>query len=168
MVPSTRMMIGVLTLARPHSAALISVPVRAVTVAPPVPPVVDRPNPIGVPDGVAAAASCRIHRDGGAWVDCVPQLLVCVAVAVQDAVGLTVCVREVPDVPQPLQDQLPPDEGSGAKFTCAPELMVALAVCVPLMTGVIAVGVQPPPPPRVAAAAFELKKFPARNLIQYQ
>jgi hypothetical protein len=75
-------------------------------------------------------------------VDCVPQLLVCVAVAVQEAVGLTVCVREEPDVPQPDQDQLPPEEGSGAKATLAPELMVALAVCVPFMTAVIVVAGQ--------------------------
>ena len=66
----------------------------------------------------------------------------CVAVAVQDAVGLTVCVREVPEVPQPDQDQLPPEEGSGAKATDAPELMVALAVWVPLMTAVIVVAGQ--------------------------
>ena len=66
----------------------------------------------------------------------------CVAVAVQEAVGLTVCVREVPDVPQPLQDQLPPEEGSGAKATCAPELTVALAVWVPLMTAVMVVAGQ--------------------------
>ena len=60
----------------------------------------------------------------------------------QEAVGDTVCVREVPDVPQPLQDQLPPDDGSGAKATEAPELMVALAVCVPLITAVIVVAGQ--------------------------
>lgn len=71
-----------------------------------------------------------------------PQLLVCVAVAEQEAVGNTVCVREVPDVPQPLQDQVPPEEGSGAKATCAPELTVALAVCVPLITAVIVVAGQ--------------------------
>jgi hypothetical protein len=46
------MMIGVLTEARAHSAALICVPVLAVTVVPPVPPVVERPKPIGVPEGV--------------------------------------------------------------------------------------------------------------------
>jgi hypothetical protein len=43
------MMIGVLTLARPHSAWLICVPVLAVTVAPPAPPVAERPNPTGAP-----------------------------------------------------------------------------------------------------------------------
>ena len=48
-VPSIRMVNGVLTLARAHSAALISAPVRAVTTAPPAPPVVALPNPIGVP-----------------------------------------------------------------------------------------------------------------------
>ena len=52
MVPFTRMMIGVLTLARAHNAALICAPVDAVTVVPPAPPVAERPNPIGVPDGV--------------------------------------------------------------------------------------------------------------------
>ena len=62
--------------------------------------------------------------------------------AVQDAVGLTVCVREVPEVPQPLHDHVPPVEGSGAKATEAPELMVALAVWVPLMTAVIVVAGQ--------------------------
>ena len=66
----------------------------------------------------------------------------CVAVAVQDAVGLTVCVREVPEVPQPDHDQLPPEAGSGAKATDAPEVMVALAVWVPLMTAVIVVAGQ--------------------------
>src|ERR1700741_5563865 len=51
MVPLTRMMSGVLTLARAHSAALICAPVLAVTVAPPAPPVVFRPNPIALPVG---------------------------------------------------------------------------------------------------------------------
>ena len=68
--------------------------------------------------------------------------MVCVAVAVQEAVGSTVCVLEVPEVPQPFQDQVPPEEGSGAKVTCAPELTVALAVCVPLMTAVMVVAGQ--------------------------
>ena len=49
MVPFTRMMIGVLTLARAHSAALICAPVLAVTTAPPWPPVTVRPKPTGVP-----------------------------------------------------------------------------------------------------------------------
>jgi hypothetical protein len=138
---------GVLTLARAHSAALNSAPVCTVTVAPPAPPVVERPNPIGVPgdpppllldDEPLTVMVC-------ARVDCVPQLLVYVAVAVQEAVGLTVCVREVPDVPQPLQAQLPPEEGSGAKATDAPEATVALAVCTPLMTAVIVVAVHVPP-----------------------
>ena len=40
MVPSTSMVIGVLLLARPHSAAWIAVPVVARTVCPPAPPVV--------------------------------------------------------------------------------------------------------------------------------
>jgi hypothetical protein len=140
MVPFTRMMIGVLTLARVHSAVLSCVPVLTVTVAPPAPPVVDRPKPIGVPDGVEGGVPFTVMVC--ARVDCVPQLLVCVAVAVQDAVGLTVCVREEPEVPQPDQDQLPPEDGNGAKATDAPELMVALAVWVPLMTAVMFVAGQ--------------------------
>src|SRR6185436_1866280 len=102
MVPFTRMMIGVLTLARPHSAWLSCVPVVTVTVVPPAPPVVERPKPIGVPEGVEGGVvpfTVMVCER----VDCVPQLLVCVAVAVQEAVGNTVCVREVPVVPQPLQ-----------------------------------------------------------------
>jgi len=80
------------------------------------------------------------------WVERVPQVLVYVAVAVQDAVGVTVCVREVPEVPQPVHDQLPPDDGVGAKETDAPEVIVALAVWVPLMNGTIVVAGQVPPP----------------------
>ena len=57
-----------------------------------------------------------------------------VTVAVQDALGETVCVREVPDVPQPLHDHEPPEAGRGAKATVAPELIVALAVWTPLRT----------------------------------
>jgi hypothetical protein len=129
----------VLTLARVQSAVLSCVPVLTVTVAPPAPPVVARPKPIGVPDG---GGGVELTVMVWARVDCVPQLLVCVAVAVQEAVGNTVCVREVPDVPQPLQDQVPPEEGSGAKATCAPELTVALEVCVPLITAVIVVAGQ--------------------------
>jgi hypothetical protein len=136
------MMIGVLTDARPQSAALICVPVLAVTVVPPAPPVVARPNPIGVPEGVEGGVVVPFTVMVWARVDCVPQLLVCVAVAVQDAVGLTVCVREEPEVPQPDHDQLPPEAGNGAKATAAPELMVALAVWVPLMTAVIVVAGQ--------------------------
>src|SRR5689334_17332895 len=124
MVPFTRMMIGVLTVARAHKAALICAPVVAVTVVPPAPPVVDRPKPIGVPEGVEGGV---VPFTVMVWlrVDCVPQLLVCVAVAVQEAVGNTVCVRDVPDVPHPLQDHVPPEDGSGAKATCAPEFTVA-------------------------------------------
>jgi hypothetical protein len=141
---------GVLTLARAHSAALISVPERAVTVAPPAPPVVDRPNPTGVPGDPPPLLLLLLEEDPltvmvWARVDCVPQVLVYVAVAEQEAAGFTVCVREVPEVPQPVQDQLPPVDGSGAKATCAPELIVALAVWVPLMTAVIVVAGQPPP-----------------------
>ncbi|HEV7609989.1 MAG TPA: hypothetical protein VGO61_21830 [Steroidobacteraceae bacterium] len=137
-----------LTLARAHSAALICAPVLAVTVAPPAPPVVDLPNPIGVPPlppPLLLLPPPVLTVMVWARVDCVPQVLVYVAVAVQDAVGWTVCVREVPDVPQPLHDQLPPDDGRGAKATCAPEATVALAVCVPLITAVIVVAGQEPP-----------------------
>src|SRR5262245_43071175 len=138
MVPVTRMMIGVLTVARAHSAALICAPVLAVTVAPPVPPVALRPKPIGVlPPGVepplllppvftVIACVC---------VERVPQLLVYVAVAEHDAVGTTDCVRDVPDVPQPVHDQLPPEAGVGAKFTVVPDVTVAFAVFTPLITG---------------------------------
>lgn len=71
-----------------------------------------------------------------------PQLFVCVAVAVHEAVGNTVCVRDVPEVPQPDQDQLPPEVGVGAKATDAPEATVALEVDEPLMTAPIVVAVQ--------------------------
>jgi hypothetical protein len=81
------------------------------------------------------------------WVEAAPQLLVNVAVAEQDAVGLTVCWLDVPEVPQPFQDQLPPDDGVGAKTTCAPELMLTFPVWVPLIKGVMTVGLQVPPPP---------------------
>ena len=57
------------------------------------------------------------------------------AVAEHEAVGNTVCVREVPVVPQPDHDQLPPEVGVGAKATDAPEATVALEVDEPLMTG---------------------------------
>src|SRR5690349_414803 len=123
MVPDTRMMIGVLTDARAHSAALICAPVLAVTVVPPLPPVVERPKPIGVlPPGVTEPPPLLLEDEPPltvmvcARVETAPQLLVYVAVAVQDAVGLTVCVREVPEVPHPDQAQLPPEEGRGAKF----------------------------------------------------
>ena len=62
--------------------------------------------------------------------------------AVQDAVGKTVCVLALPAVPQPLQDQLPPEVGVGAKTTCAPDATVALAVEVPLMTAPMVVAGQ--------------------------
>jgi hypothetical protein len=134
-VPSTLMINGVLTLARAHSAALISAPVRAVTTAPPAPPVVALPNPTGVPllPPPLPPPPDPFTVMEKTWVEDAPQLLVYVAVAEQDAVGLTVCWRAVPEVPQPLHDQLPPDDGVGAKITCAPELMVALAVWTPLM-----------------------------------
>ncbi len=74
MVPLTRMMIGVLTLARAHSAALICAPVLAVTVAPPAPPVVERPNPIGVPEGVGVGVGAEFTVTEWTWVEFVPQL----------------------------------------------------------------------------------------------
>src|SRR5687767_4938272 len=119
---------GVLTVARAHNAALISAPVRAVTTAPPAPPVVALPNPTGIPLLPPPPPPDPFTVMENTWVEDVPQLLVYVAVAEQDAVGLTVCWRAVPEVPQPLHDQLPLDDGSGLKVTCAPELMVALAV----------------------------------------
>jgi hypothetical protein len=145
---------GVLTLARAHSAALICAPVRAVTTAPPAPPVVALPNPTGVPLGTGVgvgAGDPAFTVMEKTWVERVPQLLVYVVVAEQDAVGVTICWREVPEVPQPVHDQLPPDDGSGAKVTCVPAVMVALAVWAPLMTGVIVVALQVPPPPEVVA-----------------
>jgi hypothetical protein len=72
----------------------------------------------------------------------VPQLLVYLAVAEQEAVGKTVCVRDVPVVPQPDQVQLPPEAGVGAKATDAPEATVALELDEPLMTGPIVVAGQ--------------------------
>ena len=71
-----------------------------------------------------------------------PQLLVYDAVAEHEAVGNTVCVREVPEVPQPDHDQLPPEVGVGAKATDAPEATVALEDCAPLMTGPMVVAGQ--------------------------
>ena len=71
-----------------------------------------------------------------------PQLLTYVAVAEQDAVGKTVWVLAVPAVPQPLQDQLPPEVGVGENATCAPDATVAEAVAVPLMTAPIVVAGQ--------------------------
>ena len=134
------MMIGVLTLARPHSAWLICVPVLAVTVAPPAPPVVARPNPTGEPPLLLLDDPLTVMLN--ACVELVPQLFRYVAVAEQEDVGLTVCVREVPEVPHPLHDQVPPEDGVGAKATDWPDVIVALAVCVPLMNGTMAVAGQ--------------------------
>jgi hypothetical protein len=67
---------------------------------------------------------------------------VCVAVAVHEAVGNTVCVRDVPEVPQPDQAQVPPDVGVGANATDAPEATVALEVDEPLIIGPMVVAVQ--------------------------
>jgi hypothetical protein len=110
------MMIGVLTLARPHSAALICVPVLAVTVAPPAPPVVERPKPTGVPPPLLLLDD-PFTVMLNACVEFVPQLLRYVAVAEHEDVGLTFWVRDVPEVPQPLHDQVPPEEGVGANAT---------------------------------------------------
>ena len=141
MVPFTRMMIGVLTLARPHSAWFNCVPVVTVTVVPPAPPVVERPKPIGVPEGVEGGVVPFTVMECER-VDCVPQLLVCVAVAVHEAVGNTVCVRELPEVPQPDHAHVPPEVGVGENATDAPDATVALEVDVPLMTGPMVVAGQ--------------------------
>lgn len=68
--------------------------------------------------------------------------MVYVAVAEHEAVGNTVCVREEPEVPQPDQDQLPPEVGVGEKATDAPEATVALEDDAPLMTGPMVVAGQ--------------------------
>lgn len=60
----------------------------------------------------------------------------------QEAVGNTVCVREVPVVPQPAQAQVPPEVGVGEKATDAPDATVALDVDEPLMTGPMVVAGQ--------------------------
>jgi hypothetical protein len=67
---------------------------------------------------------------------CAPQLLVCVVVAVQEAEMVTVCERAVPEVPQPVQLQEPPDTGCGPNSTELPATILTLAVCcqVPLFT----------------------------------
>jgi hypothetical protein len=49
-------------------------------------------------------------------------------VAVQEAVGVKVCSREEPEIPHPLQAQLPPVAGSGLRVTEVPVFAVALAV----------------------------------------
>ena len=134
------MMIGVLTLARPHSAWLICVPVLAVTVAPPAPPVVARPKPTGDPPLLLLDDPFTVMLN--ACVELVPQLFRYVAVAEHEDVGLTVCVREVPEVPQPLHDHVPPEDGVGANATDWPDVIVALEVCVPLMNGTMAVAGQ--------------------------
>jgi hypothetical protein len=64
------------------------------------------------------------------WFEVVPQLLVWITVAAQEAVGVKLCSREVPDVPQPLQAQVPPEAGSGLRVTCVPVSEVTLAVWV--------------------------------------
>jgi hypothetical protein len=79
-----------------------------------------------------------------------PQVLMNAPVAVQVAAGDTVCSRALPEVPQPLQLQVPPDEGCGPNCTVLPVLIPTLAVCchAPPLTrrkGVSAVAVQPPP-----------------------
>ena len=47
----------------------------------------------------------------------------------QLAVGDTVCSRAVPEVPQPVQLQEPPDTGCGPNFTELPAAMLTLGVC---------------------------------------
>jgi hypothetical protein len=51
------------------------------------------------------------------------------AVAVQEAVGITVCSRAVPEVPHPVQLHDPPETGCGPNCTESPALMLTLAVC---------------------------------------
>jgi hypothetical protein len=58
-----------------------------------------------------------------------PQLFVYMAVAVQEAAGVTVCSRELPEVPQPLQFQEPPEVGWGPNCTELPALMLMLDAC---------------------------------------
>lgn len=72
---------------------------------------------------------------------------------------MKICSREDPDLPHPLQTQLPPDTGSGLRVTWVPVFAVTLAVWVRVpptaVNGVIAValqvgvggGVEDPPPP---------------------
>ena len=60
---------------------------------------------------------------------CAPQLFVYVAVAVHEPVRVTVCSRDEPDVPHPLQLHEPPLVGCGPNFTDAPEATVTLLVC---------------------------------------
>jgi hypothetical protein len=106
-----------------------------------------------------------------AWLEVVPQLLVWTTVAVQVAVGVKVCSREEPEVPHPLQDQVPPVVGSGLRVAAVPVVAAALALCVLVppteVNGVIAVALQtavgggngagggaaedPPPPHPVSA-----------------
>jgi hypothetical protein len=71
-----------------------------------------------------------------------------VAVAVHEADGLTVCSRDVPEVPHPVQLHAP-EIGCGPNCTELPAEMLTLAVCChdPPFTrryGVVPVGVQPP------------------------
>lgn len=62
---------------------------------------------------------------------------------------VTVCSREVPEVPHPVQFQDPPETGCGPNCTELPALIVVLAVCcqLPPFTrryGVMAVAEHPP------------------------
>jgi hypothetical protein len=71
-----------------------------------------------------------------------------VALAVHEADGLTVCSRDVPEVPHPVQLHAP-EIGCGPNCTELPAEMLTLAVCChdPPFTrryGVVPVGVQPP------------------------
>jgi hypothetical protein len=58
----------------------------------------------------------------------VPQLFVWTTVAMHEAIGVKLCSRDEPDKPHPLQDQLPPETGSGLSVTWDPEFAVTLAV----------------------------------------
>jgi len=73
-----------------------------------------------------------------------PHAFVYVTLAVQAAAGVTVCSREAPPVPQPLQLQDPPDTGCGPKVAEAPVLSVAelvwIQVPLTLTYGVMVVG----------------------------
>ena len=64
-----------------------------------------------------------------ACVLCAPQLLVCTAVAVQEACAVTLCSRAAPEAPQPLQLQEPPVTGCGPNCTVLPAATLAAAVC---------------------------------------
>ena len=119
-----------------------------------------------------------------AWLEVVPQLLVWTTVAVQVAVGVKVCSREEPDVLHPLQDQVPPEVGSGLRVIWVPVVAATLAVWVRVppteVNGVIVVALQttgggsgdggggaeedpPPPHPARAMSAAVAARFVSRR-----